>query len=157
MSKWVFRGILQGGRELWLPKLSWVYIYRRTKVWAIIFLNRRIKIKNPRTTVYETADCYISKPPAKFNCLHNSKPPRNQVHLENSNELSALCREKGKTFKISLLEGFTLLDIISTPCYHKYSKFWYKGIVLWKLTGAKIGSRDRYSFRDGALDIFNLI
>ncbi len=48
--------------------------------------------KNLRTII-ESAGSYISKPPTKFNCSHNSKPPRNQVCLENP-LLTAVCRAK---------------------------------------------------------------
>jgi hypothetical protein len=37
-------------------------------------------------TIYESAGSYISKLLAKLNCLPDSKPPGNQVRLENLSE-----------------------------------------------------------------------
>ncbi len=65
------------------------YIYKPLA--SECFFCRQIKICELR--IYESAGSYISKPPTKFNCSHNSQPPRNQVCLENP-LLTAVCRAK---------------------------------------------------------------
>jgi hypothetical protein len=49
------------------------------------------KILKLYMNIYESACGYITKPPAKFNWMNNSKPPGNQVRLENRMNLLSTC------------------------------------------------------------------